>query len=113
MEQSKLTTDSPRVKKPAGTRWRRMKYFIAKAKGSRFLKSKPSETDDDGSIDMTKSPALPDEGNSFQMFKFEESRRRATICFVLEEKKQYLGIPLSELRKDLIVYNMLDKLELL
>ena len=87
--------------------------LFAKAKGSRSLKSKPSENGEDETVDITKSLTSLDEENSFQMSKFEESRRRTAICFVLEEKKQYLGTQISEFRNDLIVYDMLDKLELL
>ena len=91
-----------------------MKSVFAEAMGIRSQKSRLSKIVNDAPDDMTKSQISAEEGNNFQMFKFEAARRRrVAICFVLEEKERYLGIPLSELRKNLIVYNMLDKLGLL
>ena len=52
------------------------------------------------------------EKNSNQPSKFGQARRGA-ICYVIEKEQQYHGVPLSQLRKHLIVYYSLIENELL
>ena len=53
-----------------------------------------------------------DEENSNQPSKFKQTRRGA-ICYVIEKEQQYHSIPLSQLRKHLIVYYTLIEYGLL
>ena len=62
----------------------------------------------------TQEPKVPDETvSSERPPKFKATGRRLAICAVLEEEYLYFGVPLSELREELVVRTLLVKLELL
>ena len=102
MEQSKLKSDSV-------TSCRKLKSSNGRGKGPHSPKCKPSESNGDEGCYVTKSFG---EGNSSQPPAFGLARR-AAICSVIEEVKLHNGIPLSELRKDLILRYRLIKIGLL
>ena len=110
MEQSReLTTASLPLKKHTGLSCQRAKSFFGNKMRLPTSKSKINKRGDQHKSDSGKSPRetnLP--------LKFEPAKRRAAICAVLEEEPLYsAGIPLSELRKDLVVRSLLDKVGLL
>lgn len=106
------TSTSP-VKKPKRSLWWRIQSFFGAKKRS-SSNPKLIENDEDVLYDITKSLRTPYEGNSnAKQLQYDESRRRFAVCAVLEERQLYFGTSLSELRKDLIVHNLLDKLGLL
>ena len=78
------------------------------------IKSKPIENDEGHGDQKIEVPKLPEEGDSSERLpKFKATGRRSAICTVLEEKHLCFGIPLSDLRRELAVRNLLVKLELL
>lgn len=114
MEQNEPATDSSGFQKCAVSFWQRMKFSFGISSGIRSLKSKPIENDEDHGDQKIEVPKLPEEGDSSERPpKFKATGRRSAICTVLEEKHLCFGIPLSELRRELVVRNLLIKLELL
>ena len=69
----------------------------------------PSGKDSEEKDQVIKSPYAK---NSSQLPSFGPARR-AAICSVIEEEQLYHGVPLTELRKDLILRYQLIKIGLL
>ena len=83
---------------------RRVKSSFYGTQGSQKRNSQTKEKENDNKREewdyITTSS---DEKNNNQPSKFGQARREA-ICYVIEKEQQYHGIPLSQLRKHLIVY---------
>ena len=113
MELNELTTYSTRVQKRSTFPWRWMKSFFGVTRRLRSLKTKLIENGEDNPEHRIGEPKSPDKGNSNPPQKLKAVGRRSAICSGIEVAHLCLGIPLVVLRKELIVQNMLRKLELL
>ena len=114
MEENEPATNSSGFQKCAVSLWKRMKFSFGISSRIRSLKPKPIENDEDHGHQKIEVQKLPEEGDSSERpAKFEATGRRSAICTVLEEKHLCFDIPLSELRRELVVRNLLVELELL
>ena len=113
VEQNERATDSSRAKKLAISLWKRMKSLFSSSARLRSLNPNPIDDDEVDGDHKTRVPEFPDKANSCQPTKFKATGKRSAICAVLEEKHLWFGVPLSELRKELVVQTLLAKTELL
>ena len=98
------------VKMSAIYPWRRLKSFSGRVKG---LRSSKSTTNEHSGIEM-EGPSSTDERNSSRWpSTFEPTRRRTATCSAMEEEDQRHDISLAKLRKDLILWHILNKCGLL